>query len=191
MSHATHTPPPGDDRRSFMTKAAAVVIGGFVGLVPLGAGLFTLLDPIFRKSRDSASLKIAPLDALPADGVPRRFPVIDDRVDAWSGYPAQPIGAVYLRRMPETGEVYAFNAVCPHLGCSVEFNRTASEEGLFKCPCHNSDFLVDGDRVDPKTSPSPRGLDSLEIDQDKLAAGEIWVEFMNFKTGQHEKVPIA
>src|SRR5690554_2137070 len=62
MSHATHTPPPGDDRRSFMTKATAVVIGGFVGLVPLGAGLFTLLDPIFRKSRDSATLKIATLD---------------------------------------------------------------------------------------------------------------------------------
>jgi menaquinol-cytochrome c reductase iron-sulfur subunit len=92
--------------------------------------------------------------------------------------------------MPETDEVVAFNAVCPHLGCFVDFNRHVGDEGLFQCPCHNSDFLVDGDRVDPNSSPSPRGLDTLEIDADKLAAGEIWVEFMNFKTGHAEKEPI-
>ncbi|MEX0793172.1 MAG: Rieske 2Fe-2S domain-containing protein [Pirellulaceae bacterium] len=191
MSHATHTPPPGDDRRSFMTKAAAVVIGGFVAIVPLGAGLATFLDPIFRKSKVGSSLKVASLDALPADGVPRRFPVIDDMVDAWNRYPAQPVGAVYLRRMPESDEVHAFNAICPHAGCFVDFNTAAGDEGLFQCPCHDSNFMPDGARYQPEKCASPRDLDSLEVDAEKLAAGEIWVEFKNFLAGHAEKEPIA
>ena len=35
--------------------------------------------------------------------------------------------------------VFAVN--CPHLGCSVAFD---SQHGIFKCPCHGSEFALDG-----------------------------------------------
>jgi glycine/D-amino acid oxidase-like deaminating enzyme/nitrite reductase/ring-hydroxylating ferredoxin subunit len=35
------------------------------------------------------------------------------------------------------GRLYAFSAVCPHLGCSVRWN---SFEKTFDCPCHGSRF---------------------------------------------------
>lgn len=37
----------------------------------------------------------------------------------------------------ETGEVHAFSAVCPHLGCIVHWN---ADEKTFDCPCHGSRF---------------------------------------------------
>ncbi|MEW4454082.1 Rieske 2Fe-2S domain-containing protein [Bremerella sp. JC817] len=182
--------PPQEDRRGFFSKAAAVVIGGLVGVIPFGAGLATLLDPIFRKGDKGEFRKIAALDAIPDDGFPRRYPVIATQRDAWNVYPNQPIGAIYLRRLPGESTVEAINAVCPHAGCFVDFNREAGDGGLFQCPCHRSDFKPDGERLEPETCPSPRNLDTLEVDQKKLAKGEVWVDFKNFKAGHPEKEPI-
>src|SRR5438309_4689223 len=44
------------------------------------------------------------------------------------------LGAVYLRRTPD-GKLQAFNVVCPHAGCFVDF---LPERGMYLCPCHNS-----------------------------------------------------
>ncbi|HUR10720.1 MAG TPA: FAD-dependent oxidoreductase, partial [Flavitalea sp.] len=41
----------------------------------------------------------------------------------------------------EQGMVHAFSAVCPHLGCVVQWNR---EEKSFDCPCHGSRFTCTG-----------------------------------------------
>jgi menaquinol-cytochrome c reductase iron-sulfur subunit len=170
-------------RRGFLKKAAAVIVGGIAGLVPALAGLMVLLDPLRRKAAAGSALKVTTLDALPPDGVPRRFSVLADRTDAWNKYLNVPIGAVYLRR---TGadKVEALNVVCPHAGCFVDFN---SDRGRFRCPCHNSTFTVDG-KIDSPTSPAPRGLDSLPAE---VRNGEVWVVFQNFKAGQKEKVPVA
>jgi Rieske Fe-S protein len=37
----------------------------------------------------------------------------------------------------EQGGTHAFRAVCPHLGCLVQWNPTQS---TFDCPCHGSYF---------------------------------------------------
>ena len=57
-------------RRSFMSKAAAVVIGSVVGIVPAAAGLMTLLDPVRpgrKKEEGGLLVPVTTLDALPAD----------------------------------------------------------------------------------------------------------------------------
>ena len=77
----------------------------------------------------------------------------------------------------------AFNSSCPHAGCSVSFKSL--DEGYF-CPCHSSTFLLDGSKG--AVCVSPRGLDELEVDEEKQAEGEIWVTFLNFKAGVEEKV---
>ncbi|NIP96863.1 MAG: hypothetical protein GWO24_26860 [Akkermansiaceae bacterium] len=73
----------------------------------------------------------------------------------------------------------------------MEYRTTEADGGHYYCPCHESGFLLDGAIKNVKTSPAKRGLDSLEIDQEKLAQGEIWVEFRKFKAGIAEKQPVS
>lgn len=169
-------------RRKFLQSAAAAVLGGAALFVPAGVGLAVFLDPL-RARRDATGWsQVTRLAALPADGLPRRFTVVADRVNAWNKTPAVPVGAVYLRRTGETA-VQAFNVVCPHAGCLVDYAPT---RGGFLCPCHNSTFAVDG-RVNDPASPSPRGLDELEVEIRN--DGEVWVRFQNFRTGVRDKIP--
>lgn len=182
MSENGHTPPP-PDRRSFMTKAAAIVVGGAIALVAPVAGLFTFLDPLRRKTETRGLVRVTSLASLPENGEPRKLPVLDTLVDAWNRTEDVPIGSVYVQR---TGDntVRVLNSVCPHLGCSVGYS--AAKSGYF-CPCHKSSFAVNGEILDPK-SPSPRGMDELQAEV--RANGEVWVKFQNFRKGTASKIPV-
>src|SRR5260221_674567 len=81
------------------------------------AGLAVYLDPLRHKSSGKGSVRVASLEALPSDGIPRKFPVLATRVDAWNKFREVPIGAVYLRRTGD--QIEALNVVCPHAGCFV------------------------------------------------------------------------
>jgi Rieske Fe-S protein len=181
--HGNHAPPPhaSTDRRGFVAKLLAVCCGGLATLPPLLAGVWTVLDPLKRRGAAATFLPVTDLTSVPADGIPRQFAVVADRVDAWTGFAAEPIGAVYLRREPGSDKVQALSATCPHAGCFVEIE---SQEHCFRCPCHNSKFMLDGGIVAP--SPSPRAMDGLEC---RVAQnGEIAVKWQNFYTGIAEKV---
>ncbi len=171
-------------RRDFFKKVAAGAIGSLLGLVPLGAGLTVFLDPLRRKVSNLGAVLVTSLDALPDDGVPRKFPVLATRVDAWNKSSQVPIGAVYLRRTSD-GQVQAWNVVCPHAGCFVDF---LPERGYYLCPCHNSTFTVTG-KIRDRVSPAARGLDALEVEV--RGGKEVWVKFQNFQAGRAEKFPVA
>ena len=189
MDQATQTPksdaPSPDERRGFLQKAAAVVIGALVGLGPLAAGVVMFLDPLSRKKEGSKLLKVTMLDAVPDDDIPRRFQITADRSDLWNLYRDEPVGAVYLRRKPGSSTVECLHATCPHLGCSVDY---IEQKQRFTCPCHASHFEQDGARIDPSKCPSPRDLDSLVVNLEKLKVNEVWVEYQDFKTAISEKV---
>jgi Rieske Fe-S protein len=174
---------PEGARRSFLKKAATVVLG-FLGILgPIGAGLAVLLDPLRRKGpAGPMAVRVTTLGSLPDDGFPRKFAIVASRVDAWNRSAATPIGAVYLRRAPGK-PVQALNVVCPHAGCFVDFS--AAKNG-YLCPCHNSTFGLDGKINDPG-SPSPRGLDELAVEIRN--ENEIWVRFQNYRAGVAEKIP--
>ena len=180
----TKRPNDRSDRRSFLKTAAAMLVGGIAVMIPAVAGFMVVIDPLRRKSSATPAIKITTLDALPDDGVPRRFPVIAGKTDAWNRFAGVPIGAVYLRRTKD-GKVEALNVVCPHAGCAVDVTRDASG---FRCPCHNSNFAVDGSIAD-KRSPSPRGLDALPVEIRQ--GGEVWLTFQNFQAGRPDKVPVS
>jgi len=173
-----------EERRDFFKKTAALIIGGITGLFPALAGLAVLFDPLRRKAQAGGFIRVTSLVALPKDGAPKKFSIIADSSDAWNKFPQVPVGAVYLRRTGESA-VQAFNVVCPHAGCFVDY---VVDRGFYLCPCHNSSFAVDGSIKDKK-SPSPRGLDSLEVDIRNGA--EVWVKFQNFRAGHKEKLPVA
>lgn len=189
---ADHEPP----RRSFLWSLGAVVVGTVISLAGLASGLVVFLDPLLRKRRiprayqtgsqaGEGYYRVAPLSAVPEDGLPRRFPVVAARVDAWNFVPNQPIGSVYLRREPGK-ELIVLQSTCPHAGCSVSA-VTTPEGAAFHCPCHNSSFDLSGARMarPGKKNPSPRDMDSLAY---KIIDGEIWVEYKDFFTGRAEKV---
>jgi len=191
-THAEST--ESSDRRSFSVELAALAFGGLASVGPFLIGIFSFLDPLMRKGKRPTGAKsaggkegftlVASLSALAVGAAPQRFAVISDKQDAWNFAPEQPIGAVYIQRATnDTVEI--FNVTCPHAGCSVDCDGTT-----FHCPCHNSSFNLDGSKRESlagRENPSQRGLDRLEVDQELLAEGEIWVEFKSFYTGREEK----
>lgn len=56
-----------------------------------------------------------------------------------------------------TDELVALDAVCPHLGCLVQ--QKGSDNG-FRCPCHGSEFGINGDL---ERGPAQRPLRQLDI----------------------------
>ncbi len=51
--------------------------------------------------------------------------------------------------------LHAYSAVCPHLGCVVQWNN---DEKTFDCPCHGSRFSCDGSVIN---GPAESGLSAL------------------------------
>jgi thiosulfate dehydrogenase [quinone] large subunit len=59
---------------------------------------------------------------------------------------------------PSKGQFLAYDAICPHAGCTVAFSKAAD---LMVCPCHGSEFKVsNGDVV---AGPAPTGLTKWTI----------------------------
>ncbi len=85
------------------------------------------------------------------------------------GFPAADVpvgGATYdepsntVFSQPSEGEFRAFDATCPHQGCSVsEF-----ADGDLRCPCHGSTF--DLDSGDVTGGPATTGLTAREVSLD-------------------------
>ena len=59
---------------------------------------------------------------------------------------------------PSKGAFLAFDAVCPHAGCTVEYS---SSNSCFICPCHGSQF--DGKTGDVLNGPASSGLTRIAI----------------------------
>ena len=181
---------PPEPRRGFFTQAAAVVIGGIVGIFPALAGLVVFFDPLRRKSGEGKWIRVATFDSLPDDGIPRYFPVIvEKRDDAWTRFLNEPVGAVYLIRKKDEGTVTAFTATCPHAGCMVAY---LADKDYFQCPCHTSAFNKQGERMLDISEVPPRGMDSLECKVVSDRGGQaVYVKFQDFYTGLEEKVAKA
>jgi len=175
--------PSGHARRGFLAGAGAIAAAGLALLAPVWSGLRVVFDPLRRASNDPALVPVARLAAIPADGIPRKFRVTADRVDAWNTQRNMPVGAVYLRRTENS--LQAFNVICPHAGCFVNL---AADRSRFVCPCHKSSFDLEG-AVDDPASPSPRDMDTLDVE---IRDGDqIWVRFQNFLPGRADKTPVA
>lgn len=180
--NSTPSPNPAG-RREFLKSAACALVGGACVLPPVVAGVVVLTAPIRTRTSDGVKVKLSDLDALTPGGAPRLFKVVVERTDAWTRHDRSEIGAVFLARKSGR-EVEAFNASCPHLGCSVVWR---TEQKDYFCPCHDSAFTAAGAVVQP--SAASRGMDSLEVEVNE--AGEVWVKFQDFKAGIAEKIAVS
>lgn len=183
-SHAAET----TSRRGLFVLGTNL-IGGAVALLVAIPGVKYLLDPLGRK-QDASGFRALPVTLNELEvGVPRQFPIVETRTDAWVKYPPEPIGSVWLVRQAEGVEppVTAFTSECPHLGCAVNL---AGDGKAFFCPCHASAFQLDGERIN---AIPPRSMDTLEVDTASLAQpnAPIRVKFQRFQTGSEEKTPLV
>jgi Rieske Fe-S protein len=182
-------------RRSLL-RIGTAVLGGLIALTLLIPGASYVLNPILPKKKgkgynagadDSADFQPLPvsLDELEV-GVPKEYPIVVKRQDAWVTYPPEPIGTVWLVRQPAGAKapVLAFTSECPHLACAIAL---AADGNGFFCPCHTSAFGLDGERLNKVP---PRGMDPLEV---KLGAPSdpIRVKFVRFRTMTEERIPLA
>src|SRR5262249_3174343 len=108
----------------------AVTILAVALAVPIAVGVACVVEPITGDSSPECGA-VTTLETLPADGPPRKFPILVTRFDAWCHLPHEMIGHVYLRRTETHSQVLALRTT-NHAGCLVDFN---AESRVFEDPC--------------------------------------------------------
>jgi menaquinol-cytochrome c reductase iron-sulfur subunit len=171
--------------RRDLYRTGTMVLGFAMTMLLAVPGVAFVLHPLRRKLGAVKSYPLARLNELVV-GVPRAFPIVDERQDAWVRYPKEPVGLVWLIRQADPKEpVIAFTAECPHLGCAVNLS---ADRKFFRCPCHDSEFRFDGT---PENKIPPRGMDRLEVEPLKGPEALIQVKFQRFRSQTEEKIPLA
>lgn len=75
-----------------------------------------------------------------------------------------------------------FSSICPHLGCRYNWSAEAKR---FICPCHGSQFDIEGDKV---AGPAPRGLDPLPFRDQNGKAAITWIQY---KSGTADRIIVS
>lgn len=183
------------NRRSIVIWLTRMIASGCAAVVGL-PGVRYLLETVNRhEETESARQRLLRLKDLPV-GRPLQMAVSGRHRDAWTAYPQETIGRVWLVRSSQDGQdrVLAFTSICPHLGCAVKVDGGKR----FICPCHKAAWNLSGGKLDDQQmghpNPSPRDLDQLEctiVNDDET--GEPWIEvrYQKFKHGLTSQVEQA
>ncbi len=180
------------DRRTVVLGGAAAVAAAVTGGVVAGtaAGLGRVVGGAKSPASESVSLSPSRPGATDASGsgssttttVPESsVPNTTAPAGTPIGLASQvPVGSAASFTDPKTGDpglvlqlakgrFVAYDAICPHAGCTVGYSSAAN---LIVCPCHGSEF-------DPSTGavvspPAPHGLSSIQVAVD--ANGDLVVD---------------
>jgi thiosulfate dehydrogenase [quinone] large subunit len=164
------------DRRAVVIGASAAALAGVAGAVLAGAsagiGRAIAAAPKATSATGSLSSGITtttgatPSTSPPSNGTTPTTASLGTRIGRAS---AVPVGGAATFTVPGSGDpgvvlqpakgsFVAYDAVCPHAGCTVAFSRAAD---LLVCPCHGSEFKVaNGDVI---AGPAPTGLTPYKI----------------------------
>lgn len=122
-------------------------LNGLLGIFSLG-GLGALVYPVVRF--------LSP--------VPRKEQAVDSVVAAQVGDLKPNSGMLFkfgtkpgILVMTPAGEYRAFNAICTHLGCTVQYNEKDTQ---IWCACHNGFYDLNGNVV---AGPPPRALEEYDV----------------------------
>ena len=180
------------DRRSFL-RWAVHGLGALFGVVLGVPAAAFLIDGRNRRAAAGDFKRVARLSELVV-GQPQQVVIRETRRDAWTLYPNEVVGRVFLIRR-DGDHVDAFTTTCPHLGCSI--NYTGDAQTPFVCPCHGGRFDIHGQLLQPN-NPAPRGMDSLETQRTPVPDTPpgrpdyfIEVKYQVFRKGQHEKEAVS
>jgi len=168
-----------ESRRDFLLAASAVAGAGVGAMVLLPAAAL-VADPVRRGAGSTAGTLLPAGKRAQFGPVPTKVELFDERVDAWNRFPRAKIGSVWV--VAQDVALVALSSVCPHLGCSIDYDAAA---GCFACPCHKSFFSATGEVIE---GPSLRAMDRLEVQED---GGLVQIRWQRFKHAVAEKEPIG
>jgi nitrite reductase/ring-hydroxylating ferredoxin subunit len=120
---------------------------------------FGVMGPVFRRISSFAASRPKEVLVAKASSVP-----IGKAVTFRDPYREV---AAYLVQ-PRKGSFAAFSRICPHRGCTVDFQASSND---FVCPCHGSVFSAKTGSV--LRGPALRGLTVLELVEKN---GDLYVE---------------
>jgi menaquinol-cytochrome c reductase iron-sulfur subunit len=162
------TEPSVEDRRSFLSAllgVGAVFIGGLLSVPLIRFALF----PLIRRTTELKNAPVGAVSDFSSLTEPMMRTIQIEQIDGWRKTISEK--AVYVTKDPQ-GQLRVLTSVCPHLGCTVPWNKDKNE---FICPCHGATFTPDGSRV---SGPSLRGMDTLES---SVEDGQLLVRFQYFR----------
>ncbi|KAA3644090.1 MAG: hypothetical protein DWQ07_18435 [Chloroflexi bacterium] len=128
------------NRREFLNLTWLASLGFLV--VNFGGVTLLFSMPRFREGEFGGRFVLGPAKEVLPD--PGGDPIPDS------------IGKYWLARL-ETGLIVALYKVCTHLGCIYNWRRSQQK---FICPCHGSQFQLDGTYIQ---GPAPRSADRFLI----------------------------
>lgn len=132
--------PQTNSKRSFL-KLALLFLGGMVGaLSSWGIVRFVFVGTKPKKNRELSRETFNTMK----QGEPTFFP----QAESW------------VIRGPELSSSFALDDRCSHLGCRYKWNQ---EKRLFECPCHGSEFDIDGN---VKRAPASKPLVRLFLTEE-------------------------
>jgi thiosulfate dehydrogenase (quinone) large subunit len=166
-------------RRELMLKGTVTAVVAAAGLVLGGvvAGLGRLAGGT-KNSPGSALPSVVPSASSPSASASGTTSSSSGPTGSGGGHPAGtaigpardvPVGGAASFTDPRTGDpsiviqatagkFVAFDAVCPHAGCTVQYNQSAA---LIVCPCHGSQFNAATGAVE--VGPAATGLTPITI----------------------------
>jgi thiosulfate dehydrogenase [quinone] large subunit len=126
------------------TTAATTTTGAGPAVVPGSSTTTAPPSPSTTAAGHPPGTRIGPAADVPVGGAA-------SFQDPTSGDPAIVV-------QPKAGTFLAFDAVCPHAGCTVEYDPRSS---LFICPCHGSEF--NGRTGAVEIGPATTGLGHIAV----------------------------
>lgn len=156
------------NRRSFLGALLAVGSVFVSGLLSVPLIRFVLF-PLLRHTTESKPSLLGSLSEFSSFSEPVARTIQIEQVDGWRRAISEK--AVYVTK-DEQGQLCALSSICPHLGCTVPWNKT---KNAFVCPCHGGTYAADGARI---SGPALRGMDVL---QTSIQDDQLLVRFQYFR----------
>lgn len=156
------------NRRSFLGALLAlgsVFVGALLSVPLIRFAIF----PLIRRTTDLKNSPVGSIREFASLSEPALRTIQIEQIDGWRKTVSEK--AVYIAK-DQRGELCVLSSICPHLGCTVPWNK---EKKQFICPCHGGTFSADGSRL---SGPSQRGMDTLET---SVQDGQLLVRFQYFR----------
>ena len=170
------------NRRTFLEGLSRSLALLWTGVLVVPGVRYVMASIRREESTGATARRVARLADLPV-GRPVSVAITGSRQDAWTTYPDQPLGQIWLIRRdsessdPTDVQIDAYSSICPHLKCQVQL---AASQKTFVCPCHRGAFDLEGRPLSKAQlghdNPVPGPLESYAVHVVEDDQQELWVE---------------
>lgn len=170
------------NRRKFLTGLSASLAGAWAIMIAFPGMRYLMATIQGQQTKGTQAKRVARLGELPV-GRPVSVAITGSRRDAWTSYPDEPLGQIWLVRRdddsvaPSECRVEAYSSLCPHLRCRIQ---TDSSQKRFVCPCHRGAFDLEGQPISAEAlghpNPAPGPLETFAVKVISDDQKDWWVE---------------